>query len=146
MLRPSSIPGALGLRIGAFDSARTEGKVLGSTPSSTTLVDSGLASELLVSAMVCTVAAGASPEVCWIGVEGRATKVGGLVWDGANGGGWGFLAGVWLTASRSLPSGVYSVVKCTGCIGATGAAGAVGAGGAGRLDQSLEYDTQEGNI
>jgi len=75
MLRPSSIPGTLGLRPGAFDSARTEGKVLGSTPSST-LEDSGLISELLRSAVVCTVVVGASPEVCCIGVEDRAAKAG----------------------------------------------------------------------
>ena len=133
MLRPSSIPGALGLRAGAFDNARTEGRVLGSTPSSITLVNSGLTSGLLVSEIVCTVIIGASPEVCCIGVEGCTAKAGVLAWDGADGG-CGFLTGVWFTASRSLPSGVYSVVKCTGCIGAAAA-------DAGMLDQSLEYDT-----
>lgn len=91
-----------------------------------------------MSATVCMITVGASPEVCCIGVEGRAAKAGVLDWDGTDAG-WGFLASVWFTASRSLPSGVYSVVRCTGCIGATAAAAA--AAGAGRLHQSLEYDT-----
>ena len=43
------------------------------------------------------------------------------------------MTGEWFTASRSLPSGVYSVVRCTGCIGAAGA---------GRLDRIREEDTQ----
>ena len=107
------------MRVGAFDSARTEGRLLGSTLSST-LVDSGLASELLVSAMDCMAVVGASPKVCCIGVEDRTNVPVCCRWGGADGG-WGFLTGGWFTASRSLPSGVYSVVKCTGCIGAAGA-------------------------
>ena len=119
---------------GAFDSARTEGRVLGSTPSSI-LADSGLISELLVSAVACTVGVVASPEVCCIGVEDCAAKAGVPVccrWDGVDGG-WGLLTGVWFTASRSLPSGVYSVVKCTGCIGGAGTE---------RSDQRVEQDAQ----
>lgn len=122
------MPGAPGLSAGAFDSARTDGRALGSTPSST-WVDSGLKSELLVSAMIRTVVVGASVEVCRIGVDAKAGVPVCCRWDGTDGG-CGFLTGTWPTASRSLPSGVYSVVKCTGCIGAAGAE---------KVDQRLEY-------